>query len=163
MLQRLIFSLKSNRKKRNAMLLLSGLFGSFLFSAMPVMAEIADAQVDALVEALRLAAPDTGVENDRLYSDWQIKADNIPRWSRLCTGEELTPAQFEANTTKAREILACVMGDVLKEEYEASGNDESLAVRRAAAWWMAGDPSQYNSERIDDYTREVLRYYQQEH
>jgi hypothetical protein len=43
-----------------------------------------------------------------------------------------------------------------------SGNNESLAVRRAAAWWMAGDPEQYNSERISGYTEEVLQYYQQQ-
>ncbi|MCT7985594.1 hypothetical protein NG796_20180 [Laspinema sp. A4] len=133
-----------------------------LLVAMPVMAQITEAKVASLVEALRLAAPDTGMEDDGLYSDWQIKPDNIPRWSRLCIDQELTPAEFEANEAQAREVLACVMSDILKEEYEASGNDESLAVRRAAAWWMAGDPEQYNSESISDYTQEVLQYYQQQ-
>lgn len=162
MVRQLISRLNANPIHRKAILLLSGCLGSFILSAMPVMAEITDTDIAAFVEALRLAAPDTGTEDDGLYSDWQIKPDNIPRWSRLCTGEELTPAQFEANTTKAREILACVMGDILKEEYQASGENEALAVRRAAAWWMAGDPNQYDSERIDDYTQEVLRYYQQQ-
>ena len=76
---------------------------------LPARAEVSDAQVGALVEALRLAAPDTGTADDGLYSDWQIKADNIPRWSRLCTGKELTPAQFESSPVTARGILVCVM------------------------------------------------------
>ncbi|MEB3828343.1 hypothetical protein [Phormidium sp. CCY1219] len=138
-----------------------GLIGSVMLWAIPVLAQITDAKVASLVEALRLAAPETGIENDGLYSDWQIKPGNIPRWSRLCIDEELTPAQFEANEAKAREILACVMEDVLTQQYEATG-DESLAVRRAAAWWMTGDPEQYNSERIGDYTQEVLQFYQQQ-
>ncbi len=46
--------------------------------AMPVKAEISNTEVQALVEALRQAAPQTGTENDGLYSDWQIKPDNIP-------------------------------------------------------------------------------------
>ncbi|MGL5193833.1 MAG: hypothetical protein ACRC8Y_09530 [Chroococcales cyanobacterium] len=91
-----------------------------------------------------------------------VKPDNIPRWSRLCIQQELTPAEFAANEAQAREVLACVMSDFLQEEYAASGNNESLAVRRAAAWWMAGDPEQYNSERISGYTQEVLQYYQQQ-
>ncbi len=135
---------------------------SSLLVALPVTAQITETKVQSFVEALRLAAPDTGTADDGLYSDWQIKADNIPRWSRLCIQEELTPAQFEANEAQAREVLGCVMSDILQEEYEASGNDESLAVRRAAAWWMAGDPNQYNDERISGYTQEVLQYYQQQ-
>ena len=128
----------------------------------PVRAEISNTEVQALVEALRLAAPQTGTENDGLHSDWQIKPDNIPRWSKLCTGEEMTVKEFEANMEKAREILGCVMADILKEEYAASGNDESLAVRRAAAWWMTGDSNQYNSGEIANYTDKVLDFYQKQ-
>ncbi|AFY82222.1 hypothetical protein Oscil6304_2605 [Oscillatoria acuminata PCC 6304] len=154
--------LKPSKMTRKFSLILGGLLTSSLLFVMPVTAQITDAKVNSLVEALRLAAPDTGIEDDGLYSDWQIKPDNIPRWSRLCIDQELTPAEFEANEAQAREVLACVMSDVLQEEYAASGNDESLAVRRAAAWWMAGDPEQYNSERISGYTEEVLQYYQQQ-
>lgn len=52
----------------------------------PVSAQVSDAQVSALVEALRLAAPQTGRVDDGLYSDWQIKPGNIPRWSKQCIG-----------------------------------------------------------------------------
>ena len=138
------------------------LIALFTIWVMPVKAEVSNTQVQALVEALRLAAPQTGTENDGLYSDWQIKPDNIPRWSRLCTGEAMTVEQFEANTAKAREVLGCVMEDILKEQYAASGNDESLAVRRAAAWWMTGDPEQYNSGNIANYTEKVLGFYREQ-
>ncbi|MCT7976089.1 hypothetical protein [Laspinema olomoucense] len=154
--------LKSSKMTQKFSLILGGILTSSLLVAMPATAQITDAKVDSLVEALRLAAPDTGTEDDGLYSEWQIKPDNIPRWSKLCIQQELTPAEFEANEAQAREVLSCVMSDILQEEYEASGNDESLAVRRAAAWWMAGDPEQYNSERISDYTQEVLQHYQQQ-
>ncbi|MCU0515602.1 MAG: hypothetical protein MUC60_01830 [Oscillatoria sp. Prado101] len=134
--------------------------------AVPVRAQVSDAELDAqaraLVEALRLAAPDTGTENDGLYSDWQIKPENIPRWSRLCTGKELTPAQFESSPVTARKILVCVMRDVLTDEYKASGSNESLAVRRSAAWWMTGDPTQYSSQGIASYVQKVLDFYQQQ-
>ena len=118
-----------------------------------------EAQAVALVEALRLAAPQTGRSNDDLYSDWQIKPDNIRRWSQRCLGRELTPTQFEADYETARRVLICVMGSVLGEQYRASGNDELTAVRRAAAWWMTGDPQQYDDGFVRAYTQEVLDYY----
>lgn len=138
------------------------LFALLLLWMLPVQAQVSNSQVQALVEALRLAAPQTGTENDGLYTDWQIKPDNIPRWSRLCIGQEMTPAQFEANDSKARQVLGCVMEDVLKEEYPNSGNSEDVAIRRAASWWMTGDANQYNNGQIADYTQKVLRFYQQQ-
>lgn len=122
---------------------------------------ISDAQISALVEALRLAAPKTENENDELYSDWQVKPENIPRWSKQCQGEELTPRQFEASSETAQGIIACVMRDVLKEQYGASGSNESLAVQRAASWWMTGDPNQYNRGSTASYTQKVLSFYKQ--
>ncbi|HAG83835.1 MAG TPA: hypothetical protein DCL61_22465, partial [Cyanobacteria bacterium UBA12227] len=122
---------------------------------------ISDRQISALVEALRLAAPQTGVENDNLYSDWQIKPDNIPRWSNQCIGRELTPADFEASPVTARAILVCVMRDVFSEQYTESENNESLAVQRAAAWWMTGDGNQYNNSSTASYTQRVLDLYRQ--
>jgi len=139
-----------------------GLMATVLLWATPVLAQVSDAQVRALVEALRQAAPQTGTADDGLYSDWQIKPENIPRWSRLCIGEELTPAQFEADDAKARQVLGCVMKDILEEEYANSGNDEMVAVRRAAAWWMTGDPNRYDAPQTADYTQEVLQYYRQQ-
>ncbi|MFB8792346.1 MAG: hypothetical protein U7123_26735 [Potamolinea sp.] len=83
--------------------------------------------------------------SEGLFSDWQVKAENIPRWSQQCLGRELTPTQFQESPVTARGILVCVMRDVLREQYTASNNKESVAVQRAASWWMTGDPNQYNS------------------
>lgn len=129
-------------------------------SPVPAQEPISDGQVAALVEALRLAAPKTGREDDGLYSDWQIKPNNITRWSRRCLGVELSPQEFEANPITAREVVTCVMGDVLRDQYMASNYDETVAIRRAAAWWMTGDPEQYDSGSTQTYTLKVLDYYQ---
>ncbi|WP_199305943.1 hypothetical protein [Pseudanabaena sp. FACHB-2040] len=130
--------------------------------ALPAQAQVSDRQVAALVEALRQAAPQTGRADDGLYSDWQIMPGNIPRWSRSCIGRELSPTEFEASPDAARSVVTCVMRDVLQDEYDASGNDEMLAVRRSAAWWMRGDPSQYNSSEIADYVQQVVNAYGQQ-
>ncbi|WP_234488614.1 hypothetical protein [Oxynema sp. CENA135] len=128
---------------------------------MPVQAQISHAQVMALVEALRLAAPQTSSQEDGLYSPWKIKPSNIPRWSRLCIGEELTPEQFEENVQKARLVVACVMDDILRKEYPESDNNEFTAVRRAASWWVSGDPSLYDRGDIRTYTERVLQFYEE--
>lgn len=130
--------------------------------SLPASAQITDRQVGALVEALRQAAPQTGTDNDGLYSQWQVKPENIPRWSRSCIGREITPEQFDGSPVTARSILTCVMRDVLQDEYGDSSNNETLAVRRAAAWWMTGDPTQYDRGTTADYTQQVLRLYQQQ-
>jgi hypothetical protein len=123
-----------------------GLVGSVVCSAglwlLPAHADIAATRVAAFVEALRQAAPQTGRADDGLYSDWKIKPANIPRWSKRCTGQELTPEEFASRPETARAVVTCVMGDVLREQYTASNHDEAVAVQRAAAWWMTGDPEQ---------------------
>lgn len=129
---------------------------------LPAQAQVSEGQVAALVEALRQAAPQTGQVDDGLYSDWQVMPGNIPRWSSSCIGRELSPAEFEASPDVARSVVTCVMRDVLQEEYEASGNDEMLAVRRSAAWWMRGDPSQYDSSEIADYVQTVVDVYEEQ-
>lgn len=141
---------------------LIGILGLSLgLTAFPAQAQISQTQVSAFVEALRQAAPNTGRVDDGLYSEWQIKPENIPRWSKQCIGRELTPTQFEQSPATARQILSCVLDDILIEQYRASGNNETLAVRRAAAWWMTGDPNQYNSSTaLSNYTQKVLGFYQ---
>ncbi|MBE9156262.1 hypothetical protein IQ265_05375 [Nodosilinea sp. LEGE 06152] len=145
--------------------LIVGLGVALAVGALPAQAQesqVSDAQVAALVEALRQAAPQTGRTDDGLYSDWQIMPANIPRWSRSCLGRELSPTEFEASPDVARSVVICVMRDVLQDEYGASGNNEMLAVRRSAAWWMRGDSSQYNSAEIADYVQKVADAYAQQ-
>lgn len=127
---------------------------------MPAQAQVADSQVNALVDALRLAAPQTGSGDDGYYSDWQVKPDNVTRWSKSCLGKTVTPAQFESDQATARKVITCVMRDVLRDEYRASGNNEALAVRRSAAWWMTGDPTRYDRKETIAYTQVVLNLYQ---
>jgi hypothetical protein len=142
-----------------------GLVGSVVCSAglwlLPAQAQLSEAWVAAFVEALRQAAPQTRRADDGLYSDWQIKPANIPRWSKRCTGQESTPEECAAHPEKARAVVTCVMGAVLQEQYTASNHDEAMAVQRAAAWWMTGDPQQYQSDAARAYTQKVLRLYQQ--
>ena len=133
-----------------------------LTAAVQAQAQVSEQQVNALVEALRLAAPQTGTEHDGLYSDWKIKPDNIVRWSKRCTGAALTPEAFEANPVESREILKCVMSGVLQEQYAASNEDEALAVLRSAAWWMTGDAQQYDSDYARRYTQKVLKFYREQ-
>jgi hypothetical protein len=140
------------------------IMGSLLsvgLGVLPVKAQLSEAQVGKVVEALRQAAPDTGKKNDGLYSDWQVKADNIPRWSKSCTGRELSPTEFDANSTAARSVVTCIIRDVLRDEYRAGGNNELVAVRRVAAWWMTGDAKRYSSADISPYIERVMSFYQQ--
>lgn len=159
-----MFDLRESGKRRRAGICLLWpavlLFGALMAS--PGQAQISDAKVWAFVEALRLAAPNTGIPNDGLYSPWKVKAPNIVRWSKRCLGRELSTEEFDAKPDLAREVVACHMSRVLREQYAQSRNDESVAVRRAAAWWMAGDPEQYDRGSTAAYTERVLRYYRQE-
>ena len=131
------------------------------FWGMPAQAQ-SDAEVSALVEALRLAAPDTGIENDGLYSDWQIKADNIVGWSKFCKQPTTVP-EFVQNFEVAQAIVTCVVADLLYEEYGASGNDLTQAVERSASWWMTGDSTAYLTDpTIAAYTQVVLDFFNAE-
>jgi hypothetical protein len=49
----------------------------------------------------------------------------------------------------------------LQKQYAASNNNETVAVRRAACWWMTGDATGCNSGQMVTYVQNVLRFYQQ--
>ena len=142
------------------------LFGSLIISlglqALPAAAQsVTDAQVSALVEALRQAAPPQ-TANDGMYSQWQVLPNNISRWAKFCTKQALTPQQFEADATKAKSIVTCIVGDLLRDEYKASSNNELTAVRRAACWWMTGDSAACKSGATATYADKVIGVYQQQ-
>ncbi len=140
-----------------------GLIGSFgasiCLSALPAYAQVSETQVGKMVEALRQAAPKTVPKNDGLYSEWQVKPDTLSRWSKRCTGRELSPTEFEASPTTARSIVTCAIRDALRDEYRASGNNEFMAVRRVAAWWMTGDATSYSKPATAPYVEEVVSLY----
>lgn len=142
-------------------LLISGLIASLGLWALPVQAQqVTNTQVSALVEALRLAAPKTGKQNDGLYSEWQITPGIIPSWSKQCTGRELTPDQLETSPVTARAIVTCIMRGELQKQYRDRQN-EPAAVSRAACWWMTGNATGCDSGLTAAYTQKVLGFYKQ--
>lgn len=149
---------RRRRRCRSPWLCVAGLVLYAAASLAPAQAQISQEQARALTEALRLAAPQTGLEEDGLYSEWQVKPSNIARWSKRCIGDPLTPLLFESNPGLAGQVVECVMSDVLRDQYRVSG-DESVAVRRAASWWMTGDPEQYDRGSTAGYTDKVLSFY----
>jgi len=152
----LLFTLLARLRPRPSWL--RGLLLLLWVAALPVHAQISEAKVEALVEALRLSAPKVGPDAG-LYSDWSVKPDNIVRWSRRCLDRDVTPEQFAADEALARRVLVCIMGPVLRDQFAASNHNEIVAVQRAAAWWMTGDPEQYRSGSTSAYTLKVLETY----
>ncbi|NEO45342.1 MAG: hypothetical protein F6K55_14895 [Moorea sp. SIO4A3] len=73
----------------------------------------------------------------------------------------MTPAQFEADPATARSVVACIIRRELDIELTDSGNNEMIAVRRTACWWMTGQPSGCNSGPTADYVQRVMGFYQQ--
>ena len=143
-------------------LLLGGLIASLGLWTLPTQAQqVTNTQVGALVEALRQAAPKTGKENDGLYSEWQLTPGIIPSWSRQCVGRELTPTQLETSPVTARSMVTCIMRRELQKQYRDS-NNETVAVSRAACWWMTGNATKCNSGSTAAYTQKILGIYQQE-
>ena len=143
-------------------LLLRGLIASMvLWVALPAQSQLSDPQIEAMVEALRQAAPKTATQNDGLYSEWQVKPGIIPDWSKRCIGRQLTPAQFEASRDMARSVVSCIARRELQNQYRATSNNEMAAVRRVACWWLTGNAMACNSASQAAYVQRVLRFYQQ--
>ena len=143
-------------------LLLRGLLVSLALWTLPGQAQqLSKPQIEAMVDELRLAAPKTGIQNDGLYSPWQLTPGIIPSWSKQCLGREVTPKQLESNPALARSIVTCVMRRELPKQYAATSNNETTAVRRTACWWMTGNPTSCTSGQTAKYVQNVERFYQQ--
>ncbi|MBW4632427.1 MAG: hypothetical protein KME30_11170 [Iphinoe sp. HA4291-MV1] len=119
-------------------------------------------QVNAMVEALRLAAPKTGTANDGYYSEWQVKPETLKGWSKNCLKKEVTPTQFEKNPGLARQVVSCIARRELSNQLTATGNNETAAVRGVACWWMTGNYTGCSSGFTADYVKKVVGYYQQQ-
>lgn len=119
---------------------------------------LSDIKVEALVEALRIAAPPADPAA-KLYSDWRVKPENIASWAKRCLGREVTPEQFAAIEAISRPTLICLLGPVLRDQFAQSKNNELVAVQRTAAWWLTGDAAQYRTGATGDYTLRVLEAY----
>ncbi|MCM0593627.1 MAG: hypothetical protein HEQ35_02310 [Gloeotrichia echinulata IR180] len=151
-------------KKNFIRLLVSGVVVSLGMSPLLAQAQqqVSDAQVGALVEALRLAAPKTNVVNDGLYSEWQVKPETLKGWSKFCLKKELTPAQFENNPATARQVVSCITRRELNKQYSANKNNEIAAVRGVGCWWMTGSYTGCNSGFTATYIQKVVKFYQQQ-
>lgn len=141
-------------------LLLSGLMVSVGLWAMPAQAQVSDAKVNAMLEALRQAAPPNS-QNDGMYSQWQVLPGIIPSWTKQCVGRQLTPAQFESDATAARNTVACIVKRELNKQYQATRNNETASVRNVACWWMTGTTA-CNSGATATYVQRVVGFYQQQ-
>lgn len=124
--------------------------------------QVSDAQVAAMVEALRQAAPQTGSQNDGLYSQWQVKAETLKGWARTCLKKEITPTQFENSPETARQIVSCIARRELNQQLRARNNNETTAVNSVACWWMTGQYTGCNSGFTATYVQKVVKLYQQE-
>ncbi|MHC5599221.1 MAG: hypothetical protein ACYTXC_25310 [Nostoc sp.] len=145
-------------------LLLSGVIVSFGMSSLVAQAQqqVSDVQVAAMVEALRRAAPQTGIANDGLYSEWQVKPETLKGWSKNCLKRELTPTQFENSPTTARQVVSCITRRELNKQFLATNNNETAAVRGVACWWMTGSYTGCNSGFTAAYLQKVVGFYQQQ-
>lgn len=119
-------------------------------------------QIAAMVEALRLAAPQTGKKDDGLYSEWQVRPETVKAWSKFCLKKELTPTQFENSSTTARQIISCITSRELNKQLQATKNNEIAAVTGLACWWMTGNYTGCNSGFTGTYVRKVVDFYQQQ-
>ncbi|AFY58473.1 hypothetical protein Riv7116_6117 [Rivularia sp. PCC 7116] len=117
-------------------------------------------QVAVMVEALRLAAPNTGSTDDGYYSEWQVKPETLKSWSKFCFKNEVSPAEFENNSQLARQVVSCVVQRELKGQLEATNKNQTEAVRGTACWWMTGKYQGCDSGFSADYVKKVLDYYQ---
>ncbi len=134
-------------------------------------AQVSDGQLGALADVLlQLTLQTTDGKGSQSTSQsaeskgsqpnsWQMT--NIPLWSKTCMGRSLTPQQFATSPVTARWITVCKLREILPSEYRANGNNEAIAVRRAAAWWITGNPNQFNSGETAAYTQKILSLYQQ--
>ncbi len=161
-----IESIKSvmNIKTNLIRLLLSGLVVSLGMS--PVLAQgkqqVSQAQVAAMVEALRLAAPKTNSPNDGYYSEWQVKPETLKGWSKFCLKKELTPTQFENNPAIARQVVSCITRRELNQQFNVTKNNETAAVGGVSCWWMTGNYTGCNSGFTATYVQKVVKFYQQQ-
>ena len=123
--------------------------------------QVSNAQVTALVEALRKAAPQSGSPNNGYYSEWKVKPETLKGWSKYCLKQELTPTQFE-NTPTARKVVSCIMRRELDKELHATNNNENAAVRSVACWWMTGEYTGCDSGFTSNFVQKVVNEYQQQ-
>ena len=154
--------------KKTVRFLLGGMIVSLGLSSLlaqaqqkPPKPQVSDAQIRAMVNALKDAAPPNSA-NDGLYSEWQIKPGIIPDWSKRCIGRSVTPQELEGSPVTARGIVSCIAKRELNRNYAATNRNEMATVRRTACWWMTGDTGACQSGSTAKYVSRVVGFYEKE-
>ncbi|WP_224411445.1 hypothetical protein [Oscillatoria salina] len=155
--------MSGNLIKKTGHLLLTGIVISAGFWHTPGKAQTTASpnQLNAFVEALRVSAPPNR-PNDGMYSQWQVLPGIIPSWTKQCVGQQMSAAQFEADSAAARRTVSCIMERELNKNLAATGNNDTAAVRRTACWWMTGTVDGCSSGATATYVQNVLNAYQQQ-
>lgn len=150
--------------KTPVLLLLCGVIVNFGLASLLAQAQqvVSDTQVAAMVDALRQAAPQTGIKDDGLYSQWQVKPETIKAWSKYCLKRELTPTQFENSPVTARSVISCITRRELNNQFRATNNNETKAVYGVACWWMTGSYTGCDRGFSAAYVQKVVNFYQQQ-
>ncbi len=151
--------------KKTIGLLISAVVVSLELLPLSVQAQqrVTDAQVNAMVEALRKAAPQTKNPHDGLYSAWKVQPETLKGWTRTCLKKELTPSQFENDPKIARQVVSCITRRELNNQFRATKNNEIAAVRGVACWWMTGNYTGCERGYTAAYVQKVVKFYQQQH
>jgi hypothetical protein len=151
-------------KNKPMQLLLAGIIVSLGISPLITQAQqpVSDTQIAAMVEALRLAAPQAKKPVNGYYTAWQVKPETLKGWSKTCLKKELTPTQFENDPKITRQVISCIMKRELTNQFAATKNNETAAVRATACWWMTGLYTGCDKGFTGDYVQKVGRFYKQE-
>jgi len=151
-------------KKNFKQLLIGGLILSLGLSTLSAQAQqtASDTEVTAMVEALRLAAPQTKNPHDGLYSQWKVQPNTLKAWAKFCLKREVTPTQFENDPKLARQVVTCITRRELNNQFHANNNNETAAVRGVACWWMTGSYRGCDRGFTADYVQKVVRFYQKQ-
>lgn len=130
----------------------------FSLSHLPAKAEVSEAKINALVNALKISAP-PNKPNDGMYSSWQVLPGIIPSWTKQCLGKELTPTAFDKDEEAARKTVTCIVKRELNQQWKQSKENESQAVRNVACWWMTGNYNGCQNGYTADYVKKVEKHY----
>ncbi len=141
-------------------IVLGGILVAFGLLNSPSFAQVKNAQIDRMVEALKQAAPPNR-PNDGMYSHWQVLPGIIPSWTKQCTGKEMTPEQFDKDEKVARQVVTCIVAREMNNQYKTTKN-ETQVVKNVACWWMTGKTQGCDRGTTAAYVQKVVDFYQKQ-
>lgn len=107
--------------------------------------------------ALGPVIPSGMYEGDRAYGKYQVMGKNVPSWTKMALGRELTPQQFLKNPQAQDAVARYMLGKYVEEH----GTPED-----AASVWFSGRPLANNARKdlatgvsVPQYVRNVMGFY----